>query len=72
MLHLAALIRTVIASRVVATFAAWIGRLLARLVARQLQVPEALVHDLGRYLYAQVDSFERRLLQSLTTPGVRS
>jgi hypothetical protein len=67
MLHLLiALIRTVIASPLAAACAAWFGHLLTRLVARQLKVPEALVHDAGRYLYACVDTFERRLLRSMT------
>jgi len=68
MLHLvAALIRTIVTSTIVTAFAAWAGRLLARIVARQLHVPEALVHDAGRYVYARIDHFERRLLRSLTT-----
>jgi hypothetical protein len=42
------------------------GRLLlrcaTRLVARELQIPEPLVHDASRYLCARVDLLERRLL----------
>ena len=62
---LAALIRTIAASSITTICAAWAGKLLARILARQLQVPEALVHDAGRYVYAQIDSFERQLLHGL-------
>jgi hypothetical protein len=57
--------RTVAASPIAAACLSWSGKLIARLVARQLQVPEALVHDAGRYIYAQIDSFERRLKHDL-------
>ena len=66
MLHFpAALIRTIVTSSVTTAFAAWAGKLLARLVARQLQMPEALVHAAGHYVYARIDAFERQLLHSL-------
>jgi hypothetical protein len=56
-----ALIRTVAAT----AFIGWIGRFAARLVARQLQMPEALVRDAGCYIYARVDLFERALFSGL-------
>jgi hypothetical protein len=59
------LIRTVAASALATAVIAWSGRFVARLVARQLQVPETLVHDTGRYVYAQVYLFERALLSGL-------
>ncbi len=43
----------------------WIGKFVARIVARQLQVPETLVHDTGFYIYTRVDLFERALLSGL-------
>ena len=60
-----ALIRTLITSPVTAICVAWLGRLLTRTLARQLQMPEAVVRDAGLYLYACVDGFERQLLQVL-------
>jgi hypothetical protein len=66
MLHLiAALTRAVVTSSIVTALVAWLGRLLTRAVARQLQVPEALVHAAGLYLYARIDVFERQLLHGL-------
>lgn len=59
------LIRTLASSSITTACIAWFGKLLARVVARQLQVPEALVHDAGRYGYAQIDLFERQLLHGL-------
>jgi len=66
MLHLiAALIRAIVTSSIVTALVAWLGKLLTRAVARQLQVSEALVHTAGLYLHAQIDTFERRLLHRL-------
>lgn len=66
MLHIVAmLIRAVVTSRVVTALVAWLGKLLTRAVARQLQIPEALVHATGLYLCARIDSFERQLLHGL-------
>jgi hypothetical protein len=66
MLHLVAmLIRAVVTSRVVTALVAWLGKLLTRALARQLQIPEALVHSAGLYVYAQIDTFERQLLHGL-------
>jgi len=66
MLHLlAALIRTIVRSSITTVFVAWAGKLAARALARQLQVPEAPVHDAGLYVYAQIDLFERQLLHGL-------
>ena len=66
MLHLLlALIRALIASPLTALCAAWLGCLLTRVLARQLHMPEAFVRDAGLYLYACLDSFERRLLRTM-------
>jgi hypothetical protein len=66
MLHLiAALIRAVVTSSIVSAIVTWLGKLLTRAVARQLQLPDALVHAAGLYLYARIDTFERQLLHSL-------
>lgn len=66
MLHLiAALIRAVVASSTVTALVAWLGKLLTRAVARQLQVPDALVHAAGLYLRARIDTLERQLLHGL-------
>lgn len=66
MLHLITpLIRTIAASSMTTALIAWLSKLVARAVARQLQVPEALVHSAGLYVYAQIDTFERQLLHSL-------
>lgn len=66
MLHLVAvLIRAVVTSSFVTALVAWLGKLLTRAVARQLQVPETLVHAAGLYLYARIDTFERHLLHGL-------
>lgn len=66
MLHLVAvLIRAVVTSSIVTALVAWLGKLLTRAVARQLQVPETLVHAAGLYLYARIDTFERQLLHGL-------
>jgi hypothetical protein len=62
---LAALIRTVATSSITSALVGWAGKLVTRAVARQLQVPEALVHLAGLYLYAQIDTFERQLLHSV-------
>ena len=62
---LALAVRKLVSSPVTTNCLAWSGRLIAKILARQLQVPEALVHDTGRYVYAQIDSFERALLHSL-------
>jgi hypothetical protein len=58
-------VRTVVSSPVTTVCLAWSARLIAKILARQLQMPEALVHDAGRYVYAQVDTFERQLLHGL-------
>ena len=63
------LIRTVAASALATALIAWSGKFVARIVARQLQVPETLVRDTGRYVYAQVDLFERALLSGLFGKG---
>jgi hypothetical protein len=60
-----ALTRTVASSSITTTCTAWLGKFFARAIARQLQVPEALVHDTGRYVYARIDLFERQLLSGL-------
>lgn len=65
MFHLVALIRALICSQRFAALTAWLGRLAGRVLARQLQMPEALVHETGLYLYRRVDAFERRLLRQL-------
>lgn len=66
MLHLvAAAIRAVVTSSIVTALVAWLGKLLTRAVAQQLQIPEALVHGAGLYLHAQIDTFERQLLYGL-------
>ena len=66
MLHLITpLIRTIATSSMTTALIAWLGKVLARAVARQLQVPEALVHSAGLYVYAQIDLFERQLLHGL-------
>ena len=62
---LVALIRRLAASPLTALCVACLARLITRILARQLQMPEALVHDAGRYLYARVDTFERQLLYRL-------
>ncbi len=62
---LAAAIRTIASSSIATACLAWSARLIAKILARQLQVPEALVRETGRYVYVQIDSFERRLLLSL-------
>ena len=64
MLPLLAL-RTLVASPMTTACLAWSAKLIARILARQLHVPEALVHDAGRYVYAQIDSLERALLTGL-------
>jgi hypothetical protein len=50
---------------------AWLARLLTRIIARQLQLPEALVHATGLYIYSRVDAFERSMLKSLIQPWDR-
>jgi hypothetical protein len=60
-----ALIRAAIASPLATSCATWIGRLITRALARQLQMPEPLIRDGCLYLYSRVDLFERRLLHSL-------
>ena len=60
-----ALLRTIATSSLATVFTRWLGNLFARAVARQLQVPEALVRDAGCYVYARVDLFERALLSGL-------
>jgi hypothetical protein len=66
MLHLVApLIRTIVRSSIAIAVVAWLSKLLTRALARQLQVPEALVHSAGLYVYAQIDMFERQLLHGL-------
>jgi hypothetical protein len=59
------LIRTVATSAPATALIGWIGKFAARIVARQLQVPEALVRDAGSYVYARIDLFERALLSGL-------
>jgi hypothetical protein len=58
-------LRAALTSRLATTCAAWFGRLITRALARQLQLPEALVHDGCLYLYSCVDLFERRLMRGL-------
>jgi len=58
-------LRAVATSSVPTACLAWSARLIAKIVARQLQGPEALVHDAGRYVYAQIDIVERQLLHGL-------
>ena len=66
MLPLVALaVRNLVASPVTTACLAWSGKMIAKILARQLQLPEAVVHDAGRYVYAQIDSFERALLSGL-------
>jgi hypothetical protein len=55
----------VVSSQVTTACLGWSARLIAKILARQLQMPEALVHDAGRYVYAQLDAFERQLLHGL-------
>ncbi len=62
---LALAVRTLVASPITTAGLAWSARLAANILARQLQVPEALVHDAGCYVYAQIDSLERALLKGL-------
>jgi hypothetical protein len=64
-----ALIRGAITSPLATRSIAWIGRLITRALARQLQMPEPLVRDGCLYLYSRVDLFERRLLHSLLGSG---
>jgi hypothetical protein len=66
---LIATVRRVATSPVPTACLAWSGKLITRMVARQLQVPETLVHDAGRYIYARIDSFERRLVHDLLSGG---
>ena len=63
-LHIA-MLRAVVTSPLIAHGTAWLGRLATRVLARQLQVPEAVVYSAGFYLYACIDTFERQLLQLL-------
>ncbi len=65
MLPLLTIAIRVASSPVTTTCLSWLGKLIARIVARQLQVPEALVHDAGRYVHAQIDTFERQLWRGL-------
>jgi len=58
-------LRAALTSRLATRCVAWFGRLITRALARQLQLPEALVHDGCLYLYSRVDLFERRLLDGL-------
>lgn len=60
-----ALIRTIHNAALATALIAWTGKFAARIVARQLQVPEALVRDAGSYVYARIDLFERALLSGL-------
>jgi len=62
---LALVVPNLVASPVTTACLTWSARMIAKILARQLQVPEALVHDAGRYVYAQIDSFERTLLDGL-------
>jgi hypothetical protein len=62
---LIAAVRILVSSPITATCLAWSTKLIAKILARQLQVPEALVHDAGRYVYAQIDTLERQLLAGL-------
>ena len=62
---LTSLIHIIISAPLTTAVVSWLGRLIARAVARQLQVPEALVHEAGRYVYARIDCFERQLLHGL-------
>jgi len=64
-----ALIRAAITSPLATRSIAWLGRLITRALARQLQMPEPLVRDGCLYLYSRVDLFERRLLHSLLGSG---
>jgi len=56
-------IRALPAAPLAAYCAAWLGRLVTRVLARQLQMPEAAVQDAGLYLCAYLETFERQLLQ---------
>ena len=67
MLHLLALVRAAASSPRYATLIDWIGRLVTRALARQLQMPEILVRETGLYLYRRVDSIERRVLARLAS-----
>jgi len=58
-------VRTIASSSLTTACAGWIGKLFARVIARQLQVPETLVRDAGFYVYARIDLFERALLHGL-------
>jgi len=58
-------IRTVASSSLTTACAGWIGKLFARVIARQLQLPETLVRDAGCYVCARIDLFERALLHGL-------
>jgi hypothetical protein len=69
---LLALIRTFASSPITTACVAWLGRLVTRLLARQLQMPEALVHNTGLYVYASIDSIERRLLRTVLTSLARN
>jgi hypothetical protein len=60
-----AAVRILVSSPVTTACLAWSAKLIAKILARQLQVPEALVHDAGRYAFAQIDTFERQLLAGL-------
>ena len=62
---LIALIHALTASPLAAYCISWLGRLVTRALARQLNVPEAVVYSAGLYLYACVDTFERQLMQLL-------
>jgi hypothetical protein len=59
------LTRTAVSSSIATACTAWLGKFFARVVARQLQVPEALVRDASFYVYARIDLFERQLLSGL-------
>ena len=59
------LIRAVATCPLTTAGTTWLGRFSVRVVARQLQVPEALVHDAGFYIYTRIDLFERALLSGL-------
>ncbi len=61
--------RSVTTSPAATACLAWLAKVIAKILARQLQMPEALVHDVGRYVYAQIDTLERQLKQGLLGSG---
>ena len=64
--------RSVTTSPAATACLAWLAKMIAKILARHLQMPEALVHDAGRYVHAQIDTFERQLLLSWLSCGASS